>query len=665
MRRVLVAAIVLLTVSLCSVWAQDTGESDFAIRVAAYKSEVARTETKLIGLRNQFLVSLEARSYLAARKRYTEAIEYYYLAGDYEGAAERLLSLIEEPDVRKLEDYPAARFYLADSLYRIGAYNLAAKYLDQIIDDYVDPFWARAIIQRAHTASLKGEFDRLSELYTLYLQRFPADQDGSMIDYLMGKAYYSDGMRVDAQRAFERIPLDKSHAAMAQYFLGVMAVEEGRLDDAVAYFERAVEATKHANSANRREIYDLANMAAARVCYEQDRYSDALDHYFAVPGDSLRYPRVLYEVQWVYLTRNGVLLEELRQLELGYQQLAWQLESTVAGIKEAGLESFGDSVVPLVEEATKVQGDIEGLFDDLHGSLDRLKEEATSASDNMAKLAPDSPYLPEAVLMASRALSQLGDFDRAEKQFAKVEMDYSQLKRNLEVALTSGTQPPEPIPAWLRNDEELSEFKSLSKQAGELQALFDDTAKMEAEIQAEISTFSAETSPILEDAAERSAELKQQLAELAREGDSLLAELAKYSNVSDYNRWRTSIRSDRESAVRLGGELEQLTRQIEGKVRDEQRKLANLFAELSSPLVDLKSEFAMVSSEIDRSYAEANMLKMQSYVVDLENVVFEAALGQIDVTWQRAQAVSQDIRRILRAQDEEIRKYQLSVRGEE
>ncbi len=665
MKRLAWAFAILTIVSMCSALAQDAGRSDFAIRVAAYKSEVARTETKLIGLRNQFLVGLEARSYLAARKRYTEAMEYFYLAGDYLGAAERLLSLIEDPDVRKLEDYPAARFYLADSLYRIGIYNLAARYLDQIIGEYSDPFWDKAMITRAHIASLKGEFQKLQELYTLYLQRFPADKDGSMIDYLMGKAYYENGMRSEAQRAFERIPLDRSHAAMAQYFLGVMATEEGRLDDAVSHFKRAIEATRHANSANRKEIYELANMAAARIYYEQDRYSAALDHYYAVPGDSPRYLRVLYEVQWVYLTRNGVLLEELRQLELSYQQLAWQLESTVASLDAPGLESFRESVKPLVEEATQVQSDIDRLLKELHDSLDRLKEEATSAYDNMVKLAPYSPYVPEAALLASRALSQLGDFDGAERRFAKAEADYSQLKSGLEAAITSGTQPPEIVSKWLELDEDMAEFRSLKEVAAEVQRLFDDTAKIEADIQAEIAAFSPETSPLLEDAARRSSELEQQLKKLERDGDALLAELARYADAPDYKRWLASIRADRESVLHLERELEQLNRQIEEKVRAEQQRLAGMFAELSSPLTELKGEFAAVSSEIERSYESARLAKLQSYVADLEKVVFEAELGQIDVTWQRAQSVSQDIQRILRAQDEEIRKYQLSVKGEQ
>lgn len=645
--------------------AQNSEEATFSIKVAEYKSKVARMDTKLIGLRNQFLLNLAARTYLAARKRYLEAMEYSYRAGDYLGAAERLLGLVEQPDIRRLEDFPSVRFYLADSLFRISAYNLASKYLDEIIWEEADPFWQQALVERFFIASARNEFDKMRALYATYLQKFPSGQDGSAIDYLMGKAYYLNGQRSDATRCFERIPDTQGYAATAKYFLGVMAAEEGKFNEATSYFKQSVEATKHAESVNRKDVYDLANMAIARISYEQERYLGALEYYFNVPADSPNYTRVLYEVSWVYYTRNGTLIEELRQIELSYQQLAWQLESLSADLETPALESLRENVKPTVEEATKMQADIEKLIGELHGSLSMLKQEGTNAHDNLVKMAPDSPYVLRTALLSSRILSQLGDYDKAEAQFERIEDDYSNLKRSLEVALTSGTQLPQQFSSWLKYESGLSEFQEMRRLKDEIQSLVDDTNKIEAEVNAEISTFSYEASPILEDAMKRSNEIRRQLAALSEEGSVLYAELGGLSGSSDYKRLKNSITEDRESVSRLQSELSDLEVQIKDKLEQEKWDLSKLFADVSSPLSVLNSELAMVSVELERAYAEAEREKLQSYVSLLENVVFEAALGQIDVTWQRAQAVNLEIQRILRAQEEEIRKYLLSAKGEQ
>jgi len=674
MRRALFVLLILLSLFIGLTWGQKSKtppqlqnpeEASFSINVAEYKSKVARMDAKLIGLRNQFMLNLESRGFLAARKRYTEAIEFYYHGGDYLGAAERLLGLIEEPDVRKLEDFPAVRFYLADSLFKIGAHNLASKYLDEILLNEVDPFWAQAMVERFQVASALGEVDRMRGLYTAYLSKFPTDQDGSAIDYYMGKANYLSGDRAGAARCFEHISDKQGYAAMARYFLGVMATEEGRYAEAISRFNQSVEATKSTDSVNRKDVYDLANMAIARLYYEQDQYSNALEHYFLIPGESPLYPRVLYEVLWIYYTRNGMITGELRQLELSYQQLAWQLESSVADLDAPGLESVRQSLAPTIEEATKVQSDIEKLIVELHSGMNKLREEGVSAQDNLVKLAPDSPYVPQATLLSTRVLSQLGDYDRAESQFGKIEDDYSKLKRNLEVALTSGTQIPSQFNTWLKYEDDMQGFQDVKKSAGEIQPLFDDTKKIESEIQAEISTFAYETSPIMGDAMKRSSAIRQQLEVLTEEGAALAVEIENFSRSSDYKRLKNSIVDDRESVDRLKQELIDLDSQIQQKAQEEQQNLAKILADVSSPLADLSTQFAMVSTEIEQKYAEAQRAKLQSYVSILEKVAFEAALGQIDVTWQRAQAVNQEIQRIMRAQEEEIRKYQLSLKGEQ
>lgn len=644
---------------------QSSEEAAFSIKVAEYKSKVAKMEGKLIALKNQFLLNLAARTYLAARKRYLEAMEFSYQAGDYLGAAERLLGLVEQPDIRNLEDFPSVRFYLADSLFKINAYTLASKYLDEIILNDADPFWQQALVERFFIASARNEFDRMRALYATYLQKFPMGQDGSAIDYLMGKAYYLNGQRSDAIRCFERISDAQSYAAMARYFLGVMATEEGRFNEAISYFKQAIEATKRAESINRKEIYDLANMAIARISYEQDQYSKALEYYFNVPADSPNYTRVLYEVSWVYYARNGTLMEELRQIELAYQQLAWQLDSLSSDLEAPGLESLQESVKPIIEEATKMQTDIEKLIVELHGRLSALKQEGTSAHDNLLKIAPDSPYVAKTALLSARIMSQLGDFDKAEAQFEIIEDDYSKLKRSLEAALTSGTQIPPQFNSWLKYESELLEIQEVKKLRDEIQSLIDDTNKIEAEVNAEIAAFSYESSPILEDATRRVNIIKRQLAALSEEGAALYAELDKFSNSSDYKRLKTSITDDREIISKLQSEIDDLEIQIQNKLKEEKQNISKLFADISSPLSALNSELAMVSSELEHAYAEAEREKLQSYVSFLENVVFEAALGQIDVTWQRAQSVNLEIQRILRTQEEEIRRYLLSTKGEQ
>lgn len=119
--------------------------------------------------------------------------------------------------------------------------------------------------------------------------------------YFLGRFFWQYGDIDRALTLLERIPQGTSRYGQARYLSGVMLLEDGRNAAAYGAFQDAVIA--EAGEEGDTDIFELGNLAIARIAFEIQEYDVALYHYNRVADLSNRHVRARYEMSWSYLLK--------------------------------------------------------------------------------------------------------------------------------------------------------------------------------------------------------------------------------------------------------------------------------------------------------------------------------------------------------------------------
>ncbi|MFT5992151.1 MAG: hypothetical protein ACI82G_001146 [Bradymonadia bacterium] len=129
-----------------------------------------------------------------------------------------------------------------------------------------------------------------------YEQRFQNDWN-----YFLGRFFWQYGDNERALNLLSRIPDSSDDYGQAQYLSGVMLLEDGRNGEAYQTFQIAVVATD--GDEGQQDIFELSNLAIARIAFEIQEYDVALFHYYGVGQESRRHLQARYEIAWSYLLK--------------------------------------------------------------------------------------------------------------------------------------------------------------------------------------------------------------------------------------------------------------------------------------------------------------------------------------------------------------------------
>ncbi len=232
--------------------------------------------------------------------------------GDYDQAALALFDFVNKPG----PDAEAATYYLAESLYQKGDRGAAHTYFAQLAaaattnSRYYQPALERlvelAIASRAATTATRdqwlGKLDRITPGLRL-----------ASVPYVRGKFAFSQGKLDEALAYFQDVPKGSDFELQALYFTGTVSVAKKDLARAIQTFSDLIERTPR--TANDRRVVELGQLALGRLYYERDQFGKSIDSYLLVDRRSDLFPDALYEVSWVYI-KNKQYDKALRALEL-------------------------------------------------------------------------------------------------------------------------------------------------------------------------------------------------------------------------------------------------------------------------------------------------------------------------------------------------------------
>jgi len=274
-----------------------------------------------------------------AHRSYERALSDLFL-GDTAAAAERLFAL------RRILADPAlvadVEWHLVQALDAEGLGQLRDEVLADIIASDGHPHRREAASRQIRLAAAAGRVDRLAELQAeLAAQGLPVHQPE--LRYALARAWVALGQPERGRDALTDLATSSTaFAGRASYLVGVTAVQQADLDDATAWFERALDvATDPA-------VRDHATLALARIAYESGDLEGAIDRYQSVSGMSPVLDQALYELAWSYVRADrsdaAIRTIELYLLAFGDRAEAGRL-SVVRGHLLMGAERYDEAEV--------------------------------------------------------------------------------------------------------------------------------------------------------------------------------------------------------------------------------------------------------------------------------------------------------------------------------
>lgn len=277
---------------------------------SAIEAEIGELESKIADIDRRSRVleqqvapgrdSLQAGQ---ALNRYQDAV-YHHLIGDFERSAEEFFALVTTEAMRPAGLHWDAEWYLAESLFNMGASEIAEGTYQTISADKNHPFREEAVrrlLEIYSTDSDPTKFDRLYEREILRGGVKPSD----VILYAVAKAFLTKGRVAKATEYFSTIEAGSPYYTKARYYLGAMLVDrkdEESMRGAVVHFQEVVD-TPFATQ-DQRQVYDLALLAMARIHYEFEEYSKAAMAYDRIGGDSAFFDDKLYELVWTFIKQG-------------------------------------------------------------------------------------------------------------------------------------------------------------------------------------------------------------------------------------------------------------------------------------------------------------------------------------------------------------------------
>lgn len=226
---------------------------------------------------------------------------YLLMLGKNRQAAEGFFGLVTTGALQDPSLHRDAEWHLAEALYGMGNLVTAEARFRVIAEDAQHPFRDDAV---RRLLELYAETNNATRFYEVYESEIVQGRvkPTSLITYTVARSFYKQDDFEKARQYFEDVGEGTSHHSRARYFLGVMAIREGRLADAERFFTEA--AADSVESADQRDALDMSKLALARLAYERDDFVTATDHYTAIAGDSKYLADVLYETVWTFVKQE-------------------------------------------------------------------------------------------------------------------------------------------------------------------------------------------------------------------------------------------------------------------------------------------------------------------------------------------------------------------------
>ncbi len=303
-----------------------------------------------------------------AKRRFENAV-FAYLIGDYDAGAKEFFTLVEAGAFTPGSVWQSdSEWYLAECLFELENHILAEEAYQSIIDQGPShAFFSDAVRRQLELYGITGQGEKFYKVYETYIVSNRVEPT-DLVKYTVAKSFYRQDEYARAKSLLQDIPQGSLFYGRARYVMGVMLVLDGELDDAILEFEKV--SSSSINTAEDREVVDLANLALGRLWYEQGDLAQSSGYYQKVGRNSAYFADALYEISWTFI-KDGDYQQALQSVEiflLAFPDHRYSAELRLLqghlNMKEAQYDDALQNYESIVDDYTPVEEALEAIAKD-------------------------------------------------------------------------------------------------------------------------------------------------------------------------------------------------------------------------------------------------------------------------------------------------------------
>lgn len=278
---------------------------------------------------------------------------------------------------------------LAETLYLSNNLKASEYYFQKLL---AEPSHNRHDVAMTRLVELALRLHRKSkvgEYYTLYKKnsgrKMPAE-----VSYAIGRSFFLEGLYADAEKRMSSIPKETPFYLRSQYILGAILVQNNKVEEGLNYFKQVL-ANATVVVDEDLEVLELLHLSVARLHYENNEITEALDAYQNIGIDSKYLAEMLYESVWAQVQRGQEIREDSKLSNVERHKLS--SDEFGKAIERLGYLKYleGDPIRSAENELLLghlqiLQGDIDGASD----SFTQVVDEYRSAHESLQEILSDS-----------------------------------------------------------------------------------------------------------------------------------------------------------------------------------------------------------------------------------------------------------------------------------
>jgi tetratricopeptide (TPR) repeat protein len=318
-------------------------------------------------------------------RRYEEYLadgQALMLLEDYVRAAVVFHRLVDDEPNQSRSNYIDAVYNLGEALFFKKNYIDARVHFRRVLDDRRGRIYRKlALVRLMQIALHTKDFAQVDQYYT------SLQNEGGGIsphgEYLRAKTLFSRDRLDEAAASFAVLKQGQPFFFQSRYFLGVIQVRKGKIEQALAVFSDLV--THSPKRENEKLIIELAHLARGRLLHDLHKDSDAADAFQVIVHTSPNFDDALYETCWTYIQRAGKSADK-------HESKRWYLEAF--------------RILEILEVST-----------------------------------PNSSFVPQAKLLKGHMMEKMGRFEEAGELFSSISSTYLSVRQELDDLLASHEDP--------------------------------------------------------------------------------------------------------------------------------------------------------------------------------------------------------------------------------
>lgn len=336
----------------------DAGSPDRA--VVALKEIDAEFENNL---KRYLSLNLSDTDYKLPPSEKMKKGDFFFEKGDYATAAGIFYSVtvsVSDNDAVKSE----ALYKLGESLFIMKNYVSATRYYETLAASASGELKVKALKRLIFISCSLGEYEAAEKYYDQFAKGGSDISSDPELLYYLAKSLFFGGKTAESAKLFSAVQKDAAFYPQAQYFLGVMALRDKKLEEARAYNEEILSLPENSEYHSFGNIRELAELAVARIAFELDDQETASAHYIPVAFDSHFFPQAYYELSWTFIKRDQFdnAIETLRLVQNAdpHSQIATKAQ-ILEGTLLVKMGRFGEALVlfdSIVTKYTKYQDEL-------------------------------------------------------------------------------------------------------------------------------------------------------------------------------------------------------------------------------------------------------------------------------------------------------------------